>query len=308
VRTLRELLEDYLAMRRGLGFKLTSDGAALASFVRFMEQVPAEAITTDLALAWAKQPTQVPPARWAARLRFVRGFARYCSAIDPRTEVPPAALLPFAYRRPSPYFYTDDDLNRLLQGALQWPAPQGLANRTYYCLFGLLGVSGLRIGEALRLSLDDVDLDAGLLTIRATKFGKNRLVPLHPSTVAVLSDYHQRRTQFLTGRQVAPWFVDVRGEPLGYDEVRRVFRALTAELPNQPGRARPRLHDLRHRFALTTLVQWYRTGQDVPRRLPVLSAFLGHTEVGNTYWYLSACPALLEAATARLERHWEQTV
>ena len=236
----------------------------------------------------------------------MRGFARYCRAIDPRTEIPPAGLLPVTRQRPSPYFFTDDDIDRLLQDTLARPAKEAFANHALYCLFGLLSVSGLRIGEALRLTLEDVDLDDGILTIRATKFGKSRLVPLHETTVQVLVDYRERRAQCLAGRHVPHWFVNVNGGRLGYDSVRRAFRCLTAGLRRQPGRSRPRLHDLRHRFAMMTLLKWYREGHDVQQRLPALSAFLGHVEVSDTYWYLSACPELLEAAKERLEHHWEQ--
>jgi len=305
--TLRVLLQDYLAMRRALGFKLHTDGTGLLSFVAYMEQAHAEYISTDLAFAWAKQPTSVQPARWAQRLSYVRGFARYCHAIDPRTEIPPLGLLPFHHQRPSPYFFTDDDIDCLLQGALAMPAKEGFINHTLYCVFGLLSVSGLRICEALSLALDDIDLDEGILTIRSAKFGKSRLVPLHSTTVKVLADYRQRREQFLAGRQILQWFVNAQGRRLGYDGVLRVFRRLTAGLSSQPGRTRPRLHDLRHRFALMTLLRWYREGQDVQRLLPVLSAFLGHVQVSDTYWYLSACPELMDAAKARLEHHWEQT-
>lgn len=305
--TLRELLKDYLAMRRALGFKLHTEGTGLLSFVAFMEEIPADHISIALALSWATQPIAVQPYRSAQRLSYVRGFARYCSAFDLRTEVPPPGLLPFPHRRLNPYFFTDEDIDQLLQGALRWPATDGLANHTYYCLFGLLSVSGLRIGEALGLAVDDVDLDDGVLTIRSAKFGKSRLVPLHATTLEVLAHYRQRREHFLAGRDVAHWFVNPHGARLGYDEVLNVFHRLTAKLPRQPGRVRPRLHDLRHHFALATVLHWYRDGQDVERRLPVLSAFLGHVEVSDTYWYLSAWPELLEAAKARLERHWEQT-
>ena len=304
--TLRALLQDYLATRRALGFKLHTDGTGLLSFVAFMEQAHAEYISTDLALTWARLPTSVQRARWAQRLCYVRGFARYCLAIDPRTAVPPLGILPFPHQRPSPYFFTNDDIDHLLQGALTMPAQAGITNYALYCLFGLLSVSGLRICEALGLTLDDVDLDEGILTIRATKFGKSRLVPLHATTVTVLADYRQRRDQLLAGRQVPHWFVNAQGGRLGYDGVLRAFRRLTADLRSQPGRSRPRLHDLRHRFALMTLLHWYRKGQDVQRLLPVLSAFLGHVQVSDTYWYLSACPELLEAAKERLENHWEQ--
>ena len=305
--TLRELLPDYLAMRRALGFKLHTQEVGLLSFVTFMEQVRADFISTDLALAWAKQPAMAQPIWWANRLSFVRGFARYCQAFDPRTQVPPSALLPISRQRPSPYFFTDQDIELLLQDALQLPMKKDFVNRTLYCLFGLLAVSGLRIGEALGLTLEEVDLDQCILTIRSSKFGKSRLVPLHSTTGQVLADYRVRRKQFLAGHQVAHWFVNARGERLGYDFAYRAFHHLTDGLPSQPGRLRPRLHDLRHRFALVTVLQWYRDGQDVEQRLPTLSAFLGHVQISDTYWYLSASPELLEAAKDRLESHWEQT-
>jgi len=304
---LRKLLQDYLTMRRALGFKMHVEGIGLLSFVTYMEQAQADFISTDLALAWAKQPTMAQPIWWAHRLSFVRGFARYCHAIDPRSEVPPSGLLSFSRRRPSPYFFTDEDIDQLLQNTLQLQMKDPFMNQTLYCLFGLLAVSGLRIGEALSLTLNDVDLDQALLTIRSTKFDKSRLVPMHTTTAKVMVDYQKHREQFLAGRQIPYWFVNVQGGCLGYDSVRRAFRHLTDGMANQTGRLRPRLHDLRHRFAMKTLLHWYRDGQDVEQLLPTLSAFLGHVQVSDTYWYLSACPELLGAAKDRLERHWEYT-
>ena len=164
---MRDALRDYLAMRRALGFKLVSDGTGLSSFVTFLEDAQAEYISTQLALAWAQTPTSVQPARWARRLGFVRGFARYCAAIDPRTEAIPVGLLPFEYQRRAPYIFSDKDIEVLLQAALALPAKDGLANHTYHCLLGLLSVTGLRISEAVNLTLDDVDLVDGILTIRS---------------------------------------------------------------------------------------------------------------------------------------------
>lgn len=302
---LRKLLRDYLAMRRALGFKLHCDGTALSAFVDFMEQKQAETIHTELALAWAKQPVGVQPVRWANRLCYVRGFARYCHAFDERTEIPPSGLLPVPRRSPKPYFLTSQDIENLLQGALQLPARDELTNHTYHCLFGLLSVAGLRIGEALALTVDDVDLDEGVLTLRSTKFGKSRLVPLHATSVEALTEYRRRRDRFLSGRSVCQWFINARGARLHYDSVNKAFHRLTAGLPEQSGRRRPRLHDLRHHFAIATVVRWYQEGQDVEQQLPVLSAFLGHVEVRDTYWYLSARPELLDAAKERLERRWE---
>lgn len=307
--TLRTLLDDYLTTRRALGFKLHSEETGLTTFVTFMEQQEADHITTALALAWAQQPTSVQVAQWARRLGFVRGFARYCSAVDLRTEVPPAGLIPGRYLRPQPYFFTAGDIAGLLKAALDLQPEGGLRRWTFHCLLGLLSVSGLRTCEARGLTLNDVDLDAGVLTIRSSKFGKSRLVPLHASTVRVLADYLQRRQGFLAGRVVDQVFVNDHGTPLSHDQTLDTFKHLAKVigLPPQAERRRPHLHDLRHRFALETLLAWYRDGQDVERRLPVLSAYLGHTEVRDTYWYLSARPELLKLAQERLERHWEQT-
>ena len=305
---LREALHSYLAMRRGLGFKLHSDGTALSSFVTFAEQAEADHISINVALAWAQTPTTVQPARWARRLSFVRGFARYCSAFDPRTEIPPAGLLPFYYRRPTPYFSTDGGVRKLLDATMRMSGKGGLVGHTFFCLFGLLSVSGLRISEALGLIPDDVDLDEGILTIRSSKFGRPRQVPLHASTLATLVDYRTRRDEALAGRRAPYWFVSAHGTRLSYDVVRDAFNRLAkqAGLHGRIGARRPHLHDLRHRFAMVTVLQWYRDGQDVEQRLPVLSAYPGHVGIRDTYWYLSASLGLLEAAKARLERRWEQ--
>lgn len=306
--TLRKLLHDYLALRRGLGFKLHTDGTGLLSFVKFMEQAQADYISTERALAWAQLPTSVQPTQRSRRLGFVRGFARYCSVFDARTEIPSPDLLPCRYQRPTPYLFTDNDIQRLLRATLQLSAKEPFVNRIFYCLLGLLSVSGLRISEALGLTLDDVDLDEGVLTIRSSKFGKSRLIPLHCTTTKELDDYRAHREHLLAGRQVPYWFVNRQGKRLGYDAVDDMFRRLLAKigLRGQPGERRPHLHDLRHRFAVLTVLNWYRADVDVERRLPMLSAYLGHVEIRNTYWYLSASPELMGEARARLEQHWER--
>lgn len=307
--TLRVLLDDYLTTRRALGYKLHTQGTGLKTFVSFMEERQTDHITTALALAWAQQPTSVQVNQWARRLGFVRGFARYCSAVDARTQIPPPDLIPCRYVRPQPYFFNDGEIEHLLQAALDLPPRDGLRRWTFHCLFGLLSVSGLRFCEARGLTLDDVDLDEAVLTIRSSKFGKSRLVPLHASTVAVLADYLERRQRLLCASSVNYVFVNERGKPLSHDQALDTFQRLlkTIGFAAQAERRRPHLHDLRHRFALETLLQWYRDGQEVERRLPVLSAYLGHTEVRDTYWYLSAHPELLNLVQERLERRWEQT-
>lgn len=304
---LHQTLEDYLAMRRSLGFKLRMAGHYLSDFVSFLEARQTRFITIALALTWAQLPSAADPSWWAQRLSYVRGFARYCRAFDPRVEIPPTALLPFQRKRAKPYFFTDEEIQHLLNAALAQPAAYGLQGWTYYCLLGLLTVTGLRIGEAIGLAVRDIDLSEGLLTIHAAKFGKSRLVPLDKSTQQVLTEYLMHRQSFLAGRAVEPLFVNLRGSRLEICQVHRVFRRLLRQVgvcTHTTGHG-PRLHDLRHRFASTTLLHWYRDGQDVERGLPVLSAYLGHVNPSDTYWYLSAIPELMGSAKARLEDYWE---
>ena len=309
--TLREAVREYLDMRRGLGFKLHDAGKLLLKFVTFMEQHRASYITPQLALAWAQQPSTVQPAEWARRLSVVRTFARHRSATDPRTQIPPPGLLPFQPKRARPYLYSEEEIRALLRATLRMPCRykrDKLRPRVFYCLFGLLSVSGLRLGEARNLELQDVDLEAAVLTIRGTKFGKTRLVPLHASTCAVLADYIARRQRHWAGRTVSSClFVSNRGHRLDGGEIHRAFYALSRQigLRGASDRRGPRLHDMRHRFATNTLVQWYRTGQDPERRLPLLSAYLGHVHVADTQWYLDSSPELMREAMHRLQQGWD---
>jgi len=307
--TLRQGIEEYLIMRRALGFKLHDAGNALTDFATFMEQQHASYITHRLALRWAQQPLNVQPSHWAARLRYVRGFARHRRATDPRTQIPPEGLLPYRPKRAQPYLYTDDEIRSLLRATLQLPRINGgLQPWTYHVLFGLLSVSGLRIGEARNLELQDVDLKAGVLTVRGTKFGKSRFVPLHASTRPVLADYIARRERFWRARPVSSYlFVSNRGNRLDIGEIHRTFYLVSRQigLRGPSDSHGPRLHDMRHRFAAKTLLRWYQAGEDAERRLPILSAYLGHVHVADTYWYLSAWPELMREAMRRLERRWE---
>ena len=306
--TLRESLDEYLELRHGLGFKMGDEGLLLPRFVRFMEERQAVHITTRLALEWA-QAQSVQPAEWARRMCFLRGFARHRSATDVLTEVPPVGLLPFRSTRAKPYLYTEEDVQRLLDMALQlptaWPSTP-LRPWVFYCLLGLLSLTGLRISEALNLKLGDIDLEHAVLTIRAAKLGRSRLVPIHPSTNAVLADYLRRREQFF-GRPISMFvFVGHSGNRLDGGHVRRTFYALSRRVGlRAPDASKgPRLHDFRHRFAVQVLTRWYQSGEDPVRRLSVLSTYLGHICVTDTYWYLSDWPELMAQAMARLERRW----
>lgn len=309
--TLRQALQEYLSLRRGLGFKLREAGKALHDFVTFMEQRRADYVTHELALAWAQQPSNVQSTHWAQRLCFVRGFARHRSATDPRTQIPPPGLLPFQPKRARPYLYSDEAIRRLLGAALKMSCRYergALRPWTYHGLFGLLSVSGLRLGEARNLQLQDVDLEAAVLTIHGTKLGKSRLVPLHGSTCKVLADYIARRNRHWSGRPVSPYlFVSSSGNRLDGGDIHRTFYALSRQigLRGVSDSHGPRLHDMRHAFATNTLVRWYKCDQDPQRQLPILSAYLGHVHVEDTQWYLSSSPELMREAMRRLERRWE---
>ena len=300
-------VEDYIALRRSLGFKLRDYADCLHEFVSFLEAQGSSRVTTKLAVEYATQRQDERPDSWARRLIMIRGFARYCVGADPRTEIPPLGLLRFRPPRAKPYLYSEDEIRRLLEAALNLKTPYSLQRHTYYCLFGLLAVTGLRLGEAISLQPQDVDLSAGVLTVRGAKFGKSRLVPLHPSTRAVLRDYAQRRDRFFAGRPIPYFLMTGRGKKMDKASLSSVFRALSRQIGiRRPGvRRGPRLHDFRHRFAIQTLLRWYQSGEEVARRLPVLSTYLGHVHVSGTYWYLGSTPELITAASKLIETRWK---
>jgi len=304
---LRDALKQYIELRRNLGSKLRGVDSALRNFVDFAERENASSITADLALRWAKEPLSVQPATWASRLQMVRRFAVWLSAIDRRTEVPPLGLLPHRYRRKRPYIYSDDEIHQLVRAARQLPSPKGLKGPTYSTIFGLLSVTGMRSSEPLALDREDVDLHQGILRIRRTKFGKSRLVPLHESTRQVLADYARQRERIVSRPAVAAFFLSERGTRITEWAARYNFAKVSREIGLRAGSKGcrhghgPRLHDMRHRFAARTLVEWYRAGVDVEREIPKLATYLGHVHVNDTYWYIEAVPGLLELATRRLE-------
>ena len=213
---MNKLLSDYLELRRSLGFKLHSEGTALVSFVLFLEQHNKDLITTELALAWAKLPADVQPARWARRLSYVRGFARYCNALDPKSEIPPTDLLSIQYQRRTPYIFTTEEIKRLLETTKLLSVNDPFLSETLYCLFGLLSVTGLRISEALNMMLEDIDLQTKMLTVKNTKFNKSRLVPLHNTTINILINYRGKREKFMNGAISPFWFVSKMRVRLSY--------------------------------------------------------------------------------------------
>jgi len=298
---LRARAEEYLAMRRALGFKLTSHGSRLMSFVGFCEDRGATTVTTDLAVEWATSTPSDHEAYQARRLDIVRIFARHLQPLDPATEVPPEDVLDRRQWRIPPYLYSPQEVTALMAAARTLrPAFRALTWRT---LIGLLAVTGLRQGEACRLGRGDVDLNAETVTIADSKFGKSRMVFLHPTAAAALRAYDRARDEAFPEAAAGTFLVNSRGGSLDSHNTSKTFAVLVAAagIKAPPGQRAPRLHDLRHVFTVSTLLDWYRDGGDVQARLPVLSTWLGHIDPKSTYYYLSAVPELLALAAARLE-------
>ncbi len=308
---LIEMAHDYIELRRHLGFKMSHEQKYLLHFADFLEQHQAPCITEDLALSWAQKSNTIKPVTQKHRLSAVRGFARYCQGLDSRTEVPAKRLLPVASSRPKPYLYSLIEIQALLEAARTMPCHgkrYALLPQVYYTLFGLLSVTGLRLGEACNLILDDVDIDARVMSVRKAKFGRERLIALHPSTVAVLVDYLKHRQHHFFNRPCSDkLFVSSNGTAVCKKQVGEVFRKLSRQIGLRGAHDShgPRLHDLRHTYAVKTLENWYHQGQDPERLLPILSTHLGHVSISDTYWYLENSPELMRQSVKRLEKRWE---
>jgi len=301
MRSLNKALTEYLTLRRKLGFKLKGAGIMLKNFLSFLKNKGSPVITAELAIQWAAQPAHAQPMYWAYRLCMVRHFAQYRITQDPRTEIPTQQVLPFRYDRKTPYQYSDTDVIKLVKAAQKLSSPTGLKSATYATLFGLLAVTGMRVSEAINLKNDDVDGSARVITVRESKFGKTRLVPIHMTTQRALNAYVKLRDH--VARPSVWFFITETHAPLNYQAVRRIFIKLSRPIvsTNTAGHRRPHIHDLRHRFALSTIMRWYRHGVDVEKHLPKLATYMGHVMITYTYWYLTAVPELLRLAARRLD-------
>jgi integrase len=298
---LRQALQEYLAVRRALGFKLERAGHLLPDFVEFVERSGASHITTSVALAWAMLPAGATPAWWAARLGVVRCFARYLQGFDPRTEVPPAELLPREVGRIIPYVYTDQDVEALMEATCTLRGP--VKRCTYATLIGLLATTGMRVGEAIALDRTALDVEHGVLVIRRGKFGKSREVPLDPTAQAAMCDYAERRDRLLPHPKSPALLLSSAGTRLLYSNVQHAFaRLLEISGVGTNAARRPRIHDLRHTFAIKALLSWYRRGLEVEPRMARLSTYLGHVSPASTYWYLTATPELMALIAQRVEQ------
>lgn len=301
---LHQAVDDYIAVRRCLGFKLEDYPWMLHDFVDYLESHGESKITTQLALEWAQRPgTGSHLSYLGKRLCVVRGFARHLRAFDPATEVPPAYLMGWQSCRATPYIYSEADIQAVISAARSLK-PE-LRALTYQTLVGLLCVTGARVGEMIRLDRDDIGWEDAVVVIRYSKFNKSRELPLHPSTIDSLARYAEARDRLCPEPRTPSFFVNTLGRRLAYETVHQVFNKLTdaAGLRARSDTCRPRIHDIRHSLACATLIGWYRTGVDVQAQLPVLSAWLGHAKPENSYWYLSAVPELLALAAERREHH-----
>jgi integrase/recombinase XerD len=295
-------VQDYLRLRRALGFKLERAGHLLPQLVAYLEAAGAATVTSDLAIAWARLPGHTQPNHWAQRLAIARGFARYLRALDPATEAPPPGVFPTRRHRPTPFLWSQRDICRLLQSARALRPT--LRAATYETLFGLLATCGMRIGEAVGLDRDDVDLQAGVITIRHAKFDRPRLVPLHPTVTEALSRYAAERDRLCPRPRCRAFFVSSMGTRLDRSGVGKTLRKITTSLGMRTETVHPRAHDLRHSFAVDTLIRWQHSGLSVDEHIATLSTYLGHVSPADTYWYLSASPELMGLAAQRLHTRY----
>lgn len=303
--TMITLAEEYLLHRRRLGYVLHGDGQQLFHFARYAETVRHRGpVTVELAVKWATHDG--PSSEWIARrLSIVRGFARHRSLFDPATEIPPAGLFGPSRSRHPPYIYSDTEIATLLHAAAELRPANGLRPRTYVTLVGLLVSTGLRISEALQLSRSNVDLDEGVLTIVESKLRKSRLVPMHRSTTRALRRYARLRDGYCRIPIDDTFFLNERGKRLPLRTVEETFSRLRRKLGCTNGRP-PRIHDLRHTMAVRRLLRWYQEDAEVGCKIAALSTYLGHVEVRDTYWYLTAVPELMALIAARFESFGRQ--
>lgn len=299
---LRDAALQYIKIRQALGTKYLEQSVRLIEFIDFLEDRDKDVVVTAMALDWAMLPQQAQRATWARRLSIVRRFAQWFSAIDPRSEIPPRYLLSARQRRSKPHIFSDREVVEIMDEATRLASQQGLKAITYWTLFGLLATTGLRPGEALALDKSDVDLRSGILSIRQSKFGKSRFVPVQASTLAALTYYAERSNELCPRRQSDAFLISESGQRLQGCSTRRTFAKICQAVGLRPivkasriGRG-PRMQDFRHTFATRRLLEWYRAGSNVQKEIPKLASYLGHSDVAHSYWYIEALPELLQLA------------
>lgn len=308
--TLTQRLEEYIAMRRGLGFDMAFDKRVLGVFTKYADANGHTHVTAALFLSWKDNYGRANNTTWGRRLRMVRSFALWLQMRDDRTEVPPLGLVPRPnLRRSPPYIYTALELKLIIVEAGRLRSPYGLRGALYATVFGLIAVTGLRVSEALHLERSDVDLDNGLLNVKKTKNGCGRLIPIRPCVVERLERYAAERDR-LVDTKSSRFFIQEHGAPASPEGARYNFGQVLQQLGlRKPQRfcrygIGPRIHDLRHTFAVHTVLDWFHAGRDIDGEMYRLTAYMGHTNPKNTYWYMEAIPELVQLAMERAEaRH-----
>lgn len=296
---LEQHLADYLRLRRALGYGLEREERWLGQLIDYLQAAGSQRLTSDLVISWARQPATAQPRYWSQRLGCARKFAVYLHTVDSSTQIPPTGVFPAQRHRPDPYLWTAEQIEALLNAAGQLrPALRGL---TYQTLFGLLAVSGMRLGEAIGLHCDDVDLDDAVITIQHPKFDRPRIVPVHPTTSAALRDYATQRDRLCPQPHADAFLLSSRGNPLDRSQADKTLRAITTAMGIRTATVHPRAHDLRHGFAVHTLIHWMREDVSVEEHIAVLATYLGHVSPAGTYWYLTGVPELMELAAGRLQ-------
>jgi integrase/recombinase XerD len=261
-------------------------------------------VTTKHAIAFAKLNSHASLVSWAIRLATIRRFAEYWIHTDTRTEIPTQSLGSTTYSRRAPYIYSDDEIGRILEYCKTSSSAYEIERYSYFTWYGLMAITGMRIGEVARLDRNDLNLAEGVITIRNSKFKKSRHIPLHQSTVEALAIYLNYRDYYIPKPTTLRLFIDRLGAALLVDRVRKVFRRLLSEVGIQRNSdGRPRIMDFRHTFAVNTLIRWYRRRINIDQHMPLLSTYLGHVHLRHTYWYITATPELLQLVASRLEKN-----
>lgn len=307
---LSQNLQIYLNIRRKLGYDLRTSERVLRKFITFLEEKNETHITVDLFLQWKQFFGNASNSTWANRLSFVRLFASWLHTSDTDHEIPPLHLIPNCYCRKRPYIYTDAEIRSIIETASHLHSKNGLRSITYPAFFGLISVTGLRISEAISLNSKDVDLENGIITVYHGKNGNNRILPITDCTTSYLIEYSRKRDR-LIGYSPEPYFLSDEGTRLTDCSVRYNFSVICQtiglrdkQLYHKHGLG-PRVHDLRHTFAVKVMINWYKQGKSIDREILKLVIYLGHTKVKNTYWYIDAVPELLSLASKRVENYME---
>jgi integrase/recombinase XerD len=306
MKTLTRQLERYLLHRRGFGYNMEFTERVLRKFTEYANTKDQDRVTTELFLEWQANYGSADSNTWSRRLGMVRGFATWLQQMDGMSEIPPEGLVTGRTIRPKPYIYSAEEIVTIVTEAGRLSSPYGFRGLLWQTVFGLIAATGIRISEALRLDQADIELQCGSLAIRRSKNGQDRSLPIQPSVIERLSFYAAKRRQ-LIGASSHAFFVNEDGRRPGDCSARYNFAHVCQNIGLRSTQVHykhghgPRIHDLRHTFAVNTILGWFREGLNVDDQMFTLSSYLGHSSPENTYWYIEAVPELMQLAAERSE-------